>query len=222
LARTFLLAAAILALAIGHVVAQQTSPGKAPAASTNKSSKDRPTAAPPTAIPSPIELLNLIRTTLLALNQANLIGNYTVLRDLGAPDFQRSNNASVLSDTFRDLRVRRIDLSPVATINPKLVREPSLDAKGLLRLTGFFPSRPQQVNFDLAFQLANGRWRPVGISVSAASIAASGAAVVPEPPQASTNKAVVPPNPSQSPVEKKKTSTPSTSKSKGTTTRAAP
>ena len=111
---------------------------KAPAASTNKSSKDRPTAAPPTAIPSPIELLNLIRTTLLALNQANLTGNYTVLRDLGAPDFQRSNNASVLADTFRDLRVRRIDLSPVATINPKLVREPSIDAKGLLRLTGFF------------------------------------------------------------------------------------
>ena len=33
-------------------------------------------------------VLILIRTALLALDQANKTGNYTVLRDLGSPDFQ--------------------------------------------------------------------------------------------------------------------------------------
>ena len=33
-------------------------------------------------------MLILVRTTLLALDQANKTGNYTVLRDLAAPGFQ--------------------------------------------------------------------------------------------------------------------------------------
>jgi hypothetical protein len=41
--------------------------------------------------------LILIRQTLLALDQANKTGNYTVLRDLGSPDFQ-ANTAAGLAD----------------------------------------------------------------------------------------------------------------------------
>ena len=37
---------------------------------------------------------------------------------------------------------------------------------GLLRLSGFFPSRPEQVNFDLAFQPVGGRWLLFGIAIN--------------------------------------------------------
>ena len=46
----------------------------------------------------------LIRSTLLAANHANLTGNYTVLRELGTPDFQQTNNSARHSrKSFRDL-----------------------------------------------------------------------------------------------------------------------
>ena len=43
---------------------------------------------------------------------------------------------------------------------------------GLLRLTGFFPTQPLRVNFDLSFQLWENRWRPYTISVYLARLEA--------------------------------------------------
>jgi hypothetical protein len=36
----------------------------------------------------------------------------------------------------------------------------------MLRLTGLFPTRPLQINFDLLFQNTGGQWRLFGISVA--------------------------------------------------------
>jgi hypothetical protein len=35
-----------------------------------------------------------------------------------------------------------------------------------VRLTGIFPTRPLQINFDLAFQSSGGQWRLFAISVA--------------------------------------------------------
>ena len=56
------------------------------------------------------QALYLVRSTLLTLNDANLSGNYSVLRDLAAPDFQARNTAADLAQTFSDLRRRNFDL----------------------------------------------------------------------------------------------------------------
>jgi hypothetical protein len=55
----------------------------------------------------------------------------------------------------------------------------------MLRLTGFFPTRPQQINFDLLFQNVAGQWRLFGISVATPQVAAQPAAApAPSPPPA--------------------------------------
>ena len=46
------------------------------------------------------------------------------------------------------------------------MRPPAFMDNGLLRLSGFFPSAPEQVNFDLAFQQVAGRWLLFGIAVN--------------------------------------------------------
>ena len=56
-----------------------------PAKSAPAASKDA-AAAPPT-LPDQYKLNMLIRTTIIAVNQANKTGNYAVLRDLGSPNF---------------------------------------------------------------------------------------------------------------------------------------
>ena len=117
-------------------------------------------------VPDGATLAMLIRSTVIALNQANLTGNYSVLRDLSAPAFQDGNSFADLATIFADLRGRQLDLAPVAVIDPRLFRPAVIDERKMLRLTGFFPSQPEQVNFDLAFQRVDGDWRLFGIGLN--------------------------------------------------------
>ena len=149
-----------------------------------------PAAAPQQQQQLPVSLeqaLYLIRSTLLTLNDANRTGNYTVLRDLAAPDFQARNTAADLALVFSDLRRRNFDLFSVALAAPQLSAPPVLDGNGMLRLTGAFPTRPLQINFDLLFQNVGGQWRLFGISVATPQVPA-------QPPQAEAPKAAPPKN----------------------------
>lgn len=131
-------------------------------------SHDKPAAAAqqPQLPVGPEQALYLIRSTLLTLNDANRSGNYSVLRDLASPDFQARNTAADLALSFADLRRRNFDLFSVALAAPQLSTPPYLDPNKMLRLTGFFPTRPLQINFDLTFQNVGNQWRPFGISVA--------------------------------------------------------
>lgn len=111
----------------------------------------------------------LITSTLTALNHANLTGNYTVFRDLAAPGFQQANNAAKLGEIFSDLRKQQIDFSPIVLLDPQLRRDPEITEQGMLRLTGFFTTQPEQVNFDMLFEQVDGRWLLFGIAVDTAS-----------------------------------------------------
>ena len=140
---------------------KQVPPLSAPAAQPSSA------LAPPQPLPVSIEqALYLIRSTLLTLNDANRSGNYTVLRDLAAPDFQAHNTAADLSQIFSDLRRRNFDLYGSALLAPQLAAAPALDADKRLRLIGFFPTRPRQINFDLVFQVTGGQWRLFGIAIT--------------------------------------------------------
>ena len=139
-------------------------PTTAPAASPGKLEPEL-AIAPQIALPPAEDLLGLIRATLIALNQANQTGNYTVLRDLAAPDFRNLNDASRLGAIFQVLREQAVDLTPLLRIPPEVSRAPTIDANGFLSLVGFFPTQPLRVNFDLSFQMSGNVWRPYGISV---------------------------------------------------------
>jgi hypothetical protein len=162
--------------------------------------KPAPAAQPAAPQPAQIDrngVLILIRSTILALDQANKTGNYTVLRDLGAPGFQ-ANNAARLAEIFATQRRDNLDLSGVAVIDPQLTVLPQIEGNGMMRMAGFFPSVPQQVNFEMLFAAVNGQWRLFGLSVN---IGQSGP-VAPQPPSAAapappaaTATAPVPPPP---------------------------
>jgi hypothetical protein len=141
-------------------------PSAAPAPTAPKAQ-----SAPQTAPVSLEQALYLIRSTLLTLNDANRSGNYTVLRDLAAPGFQSGNTAADLGTIFGDLRRRHVDLFAVALMAPQLSAAPAVDDKGMLRLSGHFPTQPLQIRFDLVFQNVDNQWRLYGISVQTPEVA---------------------------------------------------
>ena len=169
----------VVLLVVGAVTtsAQQTPPQPQPA---------QQQAAPKPANIDRNGVLMLIRSTLLALDQANKTGNYTVLRDLGAPGFQ-VNNAARLAEIFAKQRGDKLDLSGVAVIDPQLSLLPQIEPNGLLHMAGFFPSVPSQVNFELLFAPVEGQWRVFGVSLSVGQ----SAPVAPAAPESPQGKAVV-------------------------------
>jgi hypothetical protein len=159
---------AILFLIMNTVAFAQQDPAQttsSPAAITSA----RGSTAKPAQLSAPIsagQAVYLVRSTLMTLNDANRSGNYSVLRDLAAPDFQARNSAADLAQSFADLRRRNFDLFAAALLAPQFTSEPAPDASGRLRLTGFFPTSPLRISFDLTLQSVGGQWRLLVVSVA--------------------------------------------------------
>jgi hypothetical protein len=62
-------------------------------------------------------------------------------------------------------------------LDPQLSLLPEVEPNGIMRMAGFFPSVPTQVNFELAFAPVDGQWRLFGVSVGFGS----SAPVAPQP-----------------------------------------
>jgi hypothetical protein len=176
--------------------AQQQQAQSAPQNAKPAQSESAPPASPQgPVVPSDKELVVLIFSTLIALNQANTTGNYTVLRDLGAPGFQSANSSTGIAGALATLRPRNLNLSAILLFQPKFLRKPDIDAQGMLRATGHFTTRPR-VNFDLIFQFVGGRWRLFGMAVDTSqTLPPADSAGQTAPPQAAKPKQAVPAKP---------------------------
>jgi len=136
----------------------------APAVAQESNKPAATKAAQALPIPPPEVLLLMIRTNIIAIDQANKTNNYTVLRALAGPDLQ-GLTPEQLSEKFADIRAKAIDLSPTIVVSPQLTQSPAITPKGVLHLVGFFPTQPLQVRFHMAFQPVNGFWRLAGFSL---------------------------------------------------------
>jgi hypothetical protein len=125
-------------------------------------------------MPHAEQIVLLLRTTLLTLNDALQTGNFTVLRDAAAPGFREAHSAARLSVIFADLTQRGVELSAVAIIGPQLTEAPAINAQtGMLHLKGYFPGQPVRIDFEILYQAVQGRWRVFGLSVQPTAVAAA-------------------------------------------------
>lgn len=175
----------------GGALARDLGFAQAPPAKTAPAAA--PKAAPPAAAapapgmqqvatPDADKVVLLLRSTLLTLNDAMQTGNYTVLRDMGAPGFREANTAARLTQIFAPLAAQGVDLTAVGILAPQLIEVPTIDPqRQMLRLKGFFPGQPQQINFEVLYEAVAGRWRLFGISVAMAQAAPQARAPEPAP-----------------------------------------
>lgn len=171
----------------GGVLARDVGSPQAPPARTAPAAPKAATPAAATplqqvAMPDADKIVLMLRSTLLTLNDALQTGNYTVLRDMGAPGFRDANTAARLTQIFAPLAAQGADLTAVAVLAPQLTEVPTIDPqRRMLRLKGFFPGQPQQINFEILYEPVAGRWRLFGISVAMAQAAPQARAPEPAP-----------------------------------------
>lgn len=153
-----------------------------------------PTPPPPQVMmPDAEKIVLLVRGTLITLNDAIQTGNFTVMRDKSAPGFRDANSAARLGQIFSDLAKSGVDLSVVSVLTPQLTAAPTLDqAKGMLNIQGYFPTQPQQINFELLYQSVGGRWRLFGLSVQPSKATPPAPVAAPASP-GTTGAAAIPP-----------------------------
>ena len=161
-----------------------------------------PPAVAPTPPPRPIQIdrnsaLILIRTSLVALQQANQTSNYSVLYGISSPSFQNTNSPERLGQIFTNLRGKNFDLSGVVVLEPQLTITPEVYESGVMRMAGFFPSVPLQVYFELQFIPVQGVWKLLAIGVNVGSPISAAPVLEVRPAQSVTES----PRPARAPTQ---------------------
>jgi hypothetical protein len=160
---------ALLGLAV--IAAMQPVPavGQNPSPQVQAAPPIRPALQQQSSIPQATGLLVLIRSTLVALHQANMTGNYAVLWAVSSDKFRAANTPQGLAQGFAGFRNARVDLSPVIYLDPQVSSPPAIEANRL-HLVGFFPSSPARINFDLFFEPSQGQWKLAQINASLSQV----------------------------------------------------
>lgn len=117
------------------------------------------------SVPDENTLARLVWATMIALDNANRTDNYTILYQLGSPQFQSRNSPEQLSLIFQNLRTNRVDIGRTILSTPTYYIPPQILEDGTLRLRGGFDFRPKSVRFDLIYANINGGWQINAISV---------------------------------------------------------
>jgi hypothetical protein len=159
--------AGLTVIALASSLLAQRGPGasieaelKANPAAKSKSQAEAlppPPQAPQVVMPDAEKIVLLVRTTLLTLNDALQTGNYTVLRDRGAPAFRDANSAARLGQIF-DPRQERRRFVRGQRHGPAI--EPGADST-----RSRAPGRPTQIYFEVLYQSVGGHWRVFGPSL---------------------------------------------------------
>ena len=85
-------------------------------------------------IPNETQLDLMIKTALIALDNANLTGNYSVLRDMAAPGFREFNTTAQLAEIFQKIRKDKLNIAPIVLFKPRFARSPWIDDRRRFRV----------------------------------------------------------------------------------------
>lgn len=162
-AHTTALAAAVLMATVSAAAASQPAPPAIPPLPPVRATTPQaePHAGRLSAGP---EHTALVRATLSALNDANLTGNYSVLRDAAAPSFAERYSVADLAVAFTTLRA-----SPnfaTAAHGTPVVTHAMKPSGTTIVLKGHLAARPDKIGFDVQYERIKGRWRLSALAVS--------------------------------------------------------
>lgn len=107
-----------------------------------------------------------VRAVLQTLDNAIRSGNYSVLRDLAAPDYQSENSLEEIASAFAPLREAQPDFSFAYRIHPEFNSSTLIDSDGVMKLEGRFRAPTRDLHFAMALVELEGRWRMRRLDVS--------------------------------------------------------
>jgi len=121
-------------------------------------------APAPKAI-NPAVAEKLVKYAIIAIDQGNATGNYSVLRELFTPKFQATVSSAQLSDAFAKLRKMKLDMSALVMLKPTFTKQPAVE-NGQVKIVGYFATTPIRINFSMTYAQQNGQPRIAGLAIN--------------------------------------------------------
>lgn len=144
---------------VGISVRLETAPSPAASAPAPAS------PAAPAAIPPEGDLAALTHRSMRLFAAAVARDDFSELYAGLATAWKRQTSAGDLRSSFAAFVDKKIPLGVVDGSAPVFTAPPGIDADGLLRVTGHYPTRPIRVLFTLHFLHEESQWRLAGIEV---------------------------------------------------------
>jgi hypothetical protein len=71
-----------------------------------------------------------------------------------------------LQEAFKTFREQHVDFDLIAAKEPIASEEPTVTDRGVLRLYGYFDTKPSRVIYQLEFIMSDGEWKPTKLNVN--------------------------------------------------------
>jgi hypothetical protein len=117
-------------------------------------------------VPESAAILDMVRSTLRDFNAAVQSGDFTAFHKTLAMPFREQYSAERIKDAFQAFIDRKVDLRGALQLDPVFKPAPSIGARQVLRVAGYFPSTPSRLHFDLKYVPEDGVWKLLSISVN--------------------------------------------------------
>ncbi|MEW5725137.1 MAG: hypothetical protein AB1896_18635 [Thermodesulfobacteriota bacterium] len=122
----------------------------------------------PGKVPSPEALGQLTLDTLEAFNQAVRAKDFTVFHSGIAKLWQDQITPAQLKEAFQAFIDNEAVLGPLKDLAMVFNPAPAIDDRGVLVLSGHYPTKPYRTEFKLDFYFEDCQWKLVGLSLNLA------------------------------------------------------
>jgi hypothetical protein len=116
-------------------------------------------------VPSEETLRRMTKEALLDFNQAIKAKDFKPFHDKIAALWKREVTPEGLQKTFQKFIDLQVDIGGIQDVNPVFDKPPALDDNGSLAVSGYYPTKPLQVTFNLDYTYEHPAWKLIGIRV---------------------------------------------------------
>lgn len=120
-------------------------------------------------VPEKAEIRKMTEETMTAFGEALKKKDFSDFYENIADIWKKQTSAEKLLATFEPMTGPNFDiLGIVKELKPTFDPEPDVNSDGVLIIKGYYPTKPNHVNFDLKYLQEDDEWKLVGINVKMA------------------------------------------------------
>jgi hypothetical protein len=116
-------------------------------------------------VPGDVELKAMTLETLLDFNKSVQAEDFSSFYDTISKLWQEQTSPDKLKALFKDFIDKEVDISPIKKVEPVFNKPAEIDSDGVLLVSGYYPTTPKRVVFQLKYLTEKSEWKLVGIKI---------------------------------------------------------
>jgi hypothetical protein len=117
-------------------------------------------------VPSDEELRRLVAQSLMDFNEAILAEDFSSFHEGISELWKNQITVEQLAGVFQPFVENEIDISPIKDMSPEFNQPPAMNEDGFLVVSGYYPTQPSSVFFELNYCYEHPEWKLAGIQVN--------------------------------------------------------